>query len=251
MFHALISHKARLDVIIDGVGKQPREDLITSALFGTVNFLSVSARELALKALVGFKSGGSTKIILWPYFSGDGENSEPDVVLRTVTGGAVEYWVVEVKWGAGLGDDQVGREVRTVQRGKCRREELPGEDPPAGGRKVIGYTLVGAEAKHRPAMDQARQQLSPGLSVHEFAWPAITDRLERLAKKNANDAGLVAWAQTAKLFLNGTPQGRLLGPWPAVVAPMRASFHFDTNQRLVFGCADKQVAAAHFNFEEG
>ena len=118
MFDAVVAGKARLDIVIDGVGKQPREDLITSALFGTIRFLAPLSRSIALEALIGAKLEGIVDVHLWPYLRGEGENSEPDVVLAIQSGPNLDYWIVEVKWGANLGDDQIGREIRTTKRSK-------------------------------------------------------------------------------------------------------------------------------------
>ncbi|WP_313137898.1 hypothetical protein [Paracoccus jeotgali] len=228
--------------MIDGVGKQPREDLITSALFGTIQFLSDSAQELALQALVGCELPGSSEIFLWPYLSCPGENAEPDVVLRVGADGAPVYWVVEVKWGAPLGDEQIGREIRTLRDGRCRRGGLPAAD-----RKVIGYALLGAEAKHSESM-QAAEEKFPDVAFNSVAWPKVTERLRRLSTESG-DRGLTSWARTAENFLSGTPKGSLLGAWPPNIdVPPAASFTFSAGRQFDFNNAVESVAAAQFNF---
>lgn len=89
MFDAVIAHKARMEMVIDGLGKQPREDLVTSSLFGSLRFLTPSGQETAIEALVGIKIAGPVEIYLWPFLRGDGENSEP------VNGGAISGHAAE------------------------------------------------------------------------------------------------------------------------------------------------------------
>ncbi len=222
MFDAVVARKARMDMVIDGLGKQPREDLVTSALFGTLRFLTPEGQEIALEALVGAKIPGPVEIHLWPYFRGNGENSEPDVVIKF---GEDSYWIVEVKWGAGLGADQVGREIRTVRAGECRRGGLP-----EANRKVVGYTLLGALDKHMLAMDGARPEVAFGVTTFALRWLDVTERLRVLAKSNTDDLGLLAWSQLAAAFFGGEPEGKVLGDWPALQMPSPCSFAFSADE---------------------
>ena len=245
MFHAINARKARLDRVIDGVGKQPREDLITSALFGTIQFLSAPAQKLALKALIGQELRGDAEIFLWPYLRHPEENAEPDVVLRARTDDGPAYWIVEVKWGASLSDEQVGREVRTLRDGECLRGGLPAEN-----RNVIGYTLLGAEMKHTEAMQVAEGEFSK-LTFHSLTWPAVTERLRRLSTEKNDDPGLISWTRTAEDFLRGTPKGSVLGSWPPdIMMPPAASFTFAAGRQFDPGNAVGSVPAAQFNFTE-
>lgn len=220
MFDAVVARKARMRKIIDGSGKQPREDLVTSSLFGTIRFLTPEGQKKALEALVGTTICGPAEIYLWPYLRGEGEISEPDVVIKSGDGA---YWIVEVKWGAGLGENQVAREIRTVREGECRRGGLPGEH-----RNVVGYTLLGALKSHLPEMDEARREFA-GVRIFDFPWPDVTERLRRLARGNADDPGLVAWSRLAANFLGGEPEGRVLGEWPALQMPPQCGFPFSTD----------------------
>ncbi len=242
MFDAVIAHKARMDMVIDGLGKQPREDLVTSTLFGTLRFLTAKGRQRAIEALVGATISAPLEIYLWPYLRGKGENSEPDVVIRSEDD---SYWIVEVKWGAGLGADQVGREVRTVQQGECRRGGLP-----EGIRKVVGYTLLGALDKHIPAVDGARREMENLLSVFALPWTVVTERLRCLAKSNADDPGLVAWSRLAARFLGGEPEGRVLDEWPALKMPPLCGFPFSTDKFFVPTSGINYVSECRFSFNE-
>ncbi|GLS81056.1 hypothetical protein [Paracoccus marinus] len=243
MLHAINAKKARLDRVIDGIGKQPRENLITSALFGTIEFLSAPAQKLALRALIGLELPGNAEIFLWPYLRHLKENAEPDVVLRVSTERGPVYWVVEVKWGAPFGNEQIGREIRTLRDGECYRGGLPAEY-----RKVIGYVLLGAETKHAEAMQEAEGEL-PDLSFHSVTWPEATNRLRRLAAESCGDSGLAAWARTAGDFLRGTPRGSVLVPWPPdIMMPRAESFTFAAGRQFDFKNSVGSVTAAQSNF---
>lgn len=222
MFDAVVARKARMEMVIDGLGKQPREDLVTSALFGTVRFLTAEGQKRALEALLGATISGPVDIYLWPYLRGEEEIAEPDVVIRSIDD---SYWIVEVKWGADLGENQVEREIRSVHQGECRRGGLP-----KGRRKVVGYTLLGALDKHAPAVDDARREMGDALSLNSMPWTAVTERLRELVKKNADDPGLVAWAKLAATFLGGEPEGRVLGEWPTLKMPQSCRFLFSEEE---------------------
>jgi len=234
-----------MDVIIYGAGKQPREDLVTSTLFGSMRFLSSESRRLAIEKLTGKKPEGEVDIYLWPYLRRVGENAEPDVVLRIKDGERFEYWIVEVKWGAGLGKDQVGREIRTVCDGECRRGGLPG-----GPRSVSGYTLIGALERHAAELERARREFDRSLTISDFHWTAITERLRTLARGAAHDPGLVAWATLAATFLGGQPEGMVLSEWPDLTMPDACDFSFDSDERFALLQRIAPVAECQFNFSE-
>ena len=81
MLHALNNKKARLDRIIKGVAKQPREDLITSTLFGSLEFMTDVSRAEALKALLGLELGPASRMTMWPKFYHGSQRVEPDLVI--------------------------------------------------------------------------------------------------------------------------------------------------------------------------
>lgn len=242
MLHAINSRKARLEKIIDGVGKQPREDLITSALFGTIEFLSPPSRGVALGALTGWHPLESQKIHFWPFFQLEAERAEPDIVLAARNGDGWDYWIVEVKWGAGLGDDQIEREIRTLQQGSCLRGEI-GKKP----RNVVGYTLLGAEARHHASIASIGNQVS-GVQFDAIPWTKITEKLRSLTNDEGSDPGLIAWACTAATFLSGTRKGSILGKWPILDEVRYGSFGFSADRNLAITEAEHHVEPEYFNF---
>lgn len=233
MFDAVVAKKARMEKILHDAKRNPREDLVTSSLFGVLRLLTPTARQAALSVLCDHPLPSDANIYLWPFFVGKGESSEPDVVLEFMQDGQRAFWIVEVKWGAPLGADQCAREIRTVARGRCRRGGLP-----EGERKVLGYTLLGAEPKHKWAVAELRSTVSrrpeavPSDHIRSLQWAATVENLRAL-ERDADDPGLAAWLRLSADFLAGQPQGAVLGAWPTMAMPEIGSFAF--NDEETFG----------------
>ena len=232
MFDAVIAKKARMEKILHGAKRNPREDLVTSSLFGMLRLLSPKARQAALSVLCDYTIPSDAKIYLWPFFAGKVENSEPDVVLEFMQDGRRAFWIVEVKWGARLGADQCAREIRTVASGICRRGDVPENE-----RKVLGYTLLGAEPQHQMAMADLRHAVLNGLEdvpaegIRSLEWTAVVENLRSL-EREADDPGLKVWSQLSADFLAGEPQGAVLGDWPKMTMPLKGGFPFDGEERF-------------------
>ncbi|GBQ25575.1 hypothetical protein AA0472_1800 [Acetobacter estunensis NRIC 0472] len=241
MFCAVISRKARLDRLIDGCNKQPREDIITSSLFGSIEFLTKSERVLALNVLTGHEFSKDVNVFLWPYFRNGKERCEPDIVLRDIVEGHSVYWIVEVKWGAALGVNQIQREIRALQTGECCRGNIP-----YAPRKVIGYTLLGAEEKHKDVLNEARQ-VYVEMKVLSRTWTELTSRLRYLT--NIDDTGLCAWTKTVEEFLNATSRGYILGSWPVLYPTEAKHFMFGSGGIFPLMPARQKVSVVQFYFD--
>ncbi|MFV0369606.1 MAG: hypothetical protein ACK5KM_14225 [Hyphomicrobiaceae bacterium] len=243
MFDAITQKKASLKTVIDGLGKQPREDLITSQLFGTIRFLEHAARKQALEILTGHPLSGEADIHLWPRF-GPGRGTEPDVVITLKQGEIVKYWIIEVKWGARFSGEgnQPHREIAAVRDADTRTGAFT-----SAPREVAGYTLLGAESKHDAEMKDV-EELETSLSVYSLRWPEVNQSLKRLSKEAA-DSGLAAWAKCAADFLSSTPQGFALGNWPAMPTPEITRFTFDTNRRFEWDVSCEPVSVCQFHFD--
>lgn len=238
MFDAIAAKKARLDVIIEGKGKQPRENLITSQFFGTVRFLSSSAQKLALETIVGAQLEGEAIIHLWPKFG----RTEPDVVLELTRGIDTRYWIVEVKWGADFSsEDQASREIDAVRRDACYREGLGGQP-----RDVVGYTLLGAEGKHKDQMESLVATRGGKLSIRSRRWPEVTTALRQLEANQ--DGGLAAWARCAANFLVQAGVGAALDNWPEMTMPESGSYRYSTTGHFGWGGSFRTVPACEFHF---
>jgi len=235
-----------MEKILHDAKRHPREDLVTSSLFGALRLLTPSARRDALGVLSGHKFESDVQIYLWPYFVGVGENSEPDVVLQGILHGQPYYWIVELKWGSGLGRDQGGREIRTVESGNCRRGGVP-NFPDI--RKVAGYTLLGEEPKHVAEISQLTSDQEPRRKVVSFTWKEMTERLNKLAQEVESEPGLMAWAKLAAEFLAGEPQGSVLGDWPILTATKECNFDFDDTETFELPFCSF-VPTCNFKFRE-
>lgn len=232
MFDAVIAKKARMEKILHDAKRNPREDLVTSSLFGMLRLLSPNSRRAALSILCDYAIPSDATIYLWPFFVGKDETSEPDVVLEFMQDGRPAFWIVEVKWGAPLGRDQCAREIRTVNLGRCRRGGVPENE-----RSVLGYTLLGAESHHQKAMAELRRSVLNGLKgvpvegIRSLEWTAVVENLRTL-EREADDPGLQSWSRLSADFLAGQPQGAVLGAWPKMTMPLKGSFFFDEEERF-------------------
>nr|WP_013496754.1 hypothetical protein [Paracoccus aminophilus]ADF47143.1 hypothetical protein [Paracoccus aminophilus JCM 7686] len=249
MFDAVIAKKAKMEKILHDAKRNPREDLVTSSLFGVLRLLSPNARQAALSVLCDHPLPSDANIYLWPFFVGQGESAEPDVVLEFVKDGQLSFWIVEVKWGAPLGADQCAREIRTVAHGWCRRGGLP-----AGERRVLGYTLLGAEPQHQLALADLRLAASNGLGgvpaegIRSLEWATAAENL-RILSGEADDPGLKSWLVMSADFLSGQPQGSVLGSWPTMKMPLEGSFIFDDEE--VFALPNiTALPSTRFDFRE-
>lgn len=224
MFDAVIAGKAKMARILDGAERSPREDLVTSSLFGTLRFLTPAARIAALTNLSGHSFEDDAVIHLWPYFKGHPKDAEPDVVLETTIAGEPALWIVEVKWGASLGDDQAAREIVNTRSGDCKRGQVKLPTP----RQVYGYTLLGAERKHDAEMEKLenRKEVGSVTKIHRLTWKEVAARLLVLSRRPDIDAGLKAWAAVAAHFLLSQPHGRTLELWPKLKMPTEFEYNF-------------------------
>lgn len=249
MFDAVIAKKARMEKILHDAKRNPREDLVTSSLFGSLRLLTPEARKAALSVLCNHSLPSDATIYLWPFFVGKGENSEPDVVLEFMQDGRRAFWIVEVKWGAPLGADQSAREIRTVRSGRCRRGGVP-----AGNRNVLGYTLLGAEPQHEKAMAalsltvlQELENVSAN-NIKSLAWTTVAENLRVLESKTP-DAGLKSWSRLSSNFLAGQPQGAVLSKWPTMPMPAKGSFIFDDEEMFTLPLMT-YVPSTQYNFRD-
>jgi len=251
MFDAVIAKKARMEKILHDAKRNPREDLVTSCLFGMLRLLTPDSRQAALSTLCAHTLPSDAIIYLWPFFVGEGEASEPDVVLEFRLGEQRVFWIIEVKWGAPLGADQCAREIRTVVHGHCRRGNVPD-----GERKVLGYTLLGAEPQHQHAMDELRRTVRNGLEnvpfegIKSLRWTEASAHLQTL-ENDATDPGLKAWSRLSSNFLVGQPEGALLGRWPTMTMPEEGGFIFNSDEQFYLPpMTDVPANQYHFGVNE-
>ncbi|WP_157020540.1 hypothetical protein [Paracoccus sp. 228] len=220
MLHALNNKKARLDRVIKGVAKQPREDLITSTVFGALDFMDVRSRAAALKALLQLELSSTARMILWPRFYREGQRQrvEPDVVICD----GQDCHIIEVKWGAYLGAGQLERQIGAVSNWVYRSEEhrqLIGRAP----RRVKTLTVLGFEKHHAVQVAACAEHDTQVLSR---TWQAVAK--DMLALKQQPDGPLTAWSQQVHQFLTNTPKARTMQGWPALDSPGTGCLKFNS-----------------------
>lgn len=229
MFHAIAAGKANVRQIVDGP-KQPREDLVTSALFGTMEFLTASGRCRALETVVNWTGTNNPDVHLWPRFARGSGWVEPDVVISHLHGGKRLFLLVEVKWGATLGPKQALSEIKGVQSANCLRGAAALRFAPP--RELTGYVLLGKEPHHEPGLVDLGAWAGP---VHAVPWHEVTARLRcliALANRSPTDHGLLRWAIAAESFLAATSKGRRLSRWQNMETVGAACYKFDKGRRI-------------------
>ena len=175
--------KARLDT--GPSGRRPQEDMVTSALFGSIAFLPDEDRRAALDLLLGGTCEralpeGDIEIDLWRSFPDPDKalgRVEPDVLL-TCGGRTV---IVEVKWHSGLGPDQLGRQFRASTN--------EGRDVTA--IVVLGTAILPDGADRLPVRPSTR------------TWQEVSTALAR----ESDTAPLGRWRTAVRGFLQRTDLG--------------------------------------------
>jgi hypothetical protein len=184
MLIAVAKKKAKMSKLT-GARKEPREDLVTSAIFGSLQLLPSEEQAIAIADIFENKPDADRKFefIYWPTWDG----CEPDVVIEVGNGGKLEtIIVIEVKWGANLGQDQ-------LERQKVASEEKY----PGASRR---YFLLGAEPKH----DVGKTGFLP------ISWRYVTERLQnRLDESSSQGGPLGLWRKQVLEFLHQTDKGRI------------------------------------------
>lgn len=206
---------------LSGTGTRvPREDLVTSAIFGPLHYLPEPGR--ALDALLGPSPGGSPwtsatslRIDFWPRFKG----GEPDVVIEARADRLLARILVEVKWGAGLQPVQIDRYLQALSD---------------AGRPADVAILLGAEDHHDTGARGDGRGAAP--RTWRDAARGLRDFVRRDGARRTPEA---RWAEDVQLFLQRDMRGRIFGdfrhldlegPAPETVnwtfrLPRRAPFH--------------------------
>jgi hypothetical protein len=115
MLHAINNRKARLSAFRGAGIRVPLEDVVTSTIFGPLEFMAPVDRERAIAGIAEAlalpipAAEGSLSAQFWPRFPLSQEGlrarySEPDLVITDSAGPLV---VVEVKWGAPLSENEL------------------------------------------------------------------------------------------------------------------------------------------------
>lgn len=193
MLEAVARGKTKPDRLTGGFGRQPREDVITSAIFGPLRL--ISDPWLALDALLGrpqpeqaWTGASSLSIDLWRRFG----TQEPDVILTASFPDRAPLRVlVEVKWGADLGARQLPRYIEAMAEASMAPDRI---------------VLLGCEPKHRPVLEEE------GLGAEPRTWRDAARDLRRL---RGGSGAPSLWADAVFSFLQRTEKGHLFSGFSA------------------------------------
>lgn len=171
--------------------KRPQEDMVTSAVFGSIRLMSAVDRSHAIEMLLGadcfkkagFEIGCEIEIALWPSLRGaEGRKRvEPDVLL-TCMGKTV---IVEVKWHAPLSERQLEHQIEAAR---------------LADRNVTAVVMLGEAGVD----DILSDILCFRRTWREVSGAAQARLRERMAYQTFN-----TWLRTIHEFLHQTDMGRI------------------------------------------
>ena len=236
MLEAIARGKASIARLMGRPGRQPREDMVTSALFGPLRMMTPPDRARALSVLLGVPLGDATTVevkLWWP----PGRGRQADVLIEAKSTGDPIRVLVEVKWGAPLSENQLVDYVELVRKRRgC---------PPSH------VVLLGYEPHHAEAVET--QETTLERKVVRRGWQRVARALRDVAGR---EGAVEVWADQVARFLQRTEKGHLFAgfealgirdpgqaaipyrpagapPWFArpLVRPMAASYVFQKGKR--------------------
>lgn len=126
MIHAVIHKKTsrwlkESNLVNSAPNRIPREDEITSTIFGPLCYFPAKYVYFFITSLIGNNSPDfdnlsidNLSIKFWPSkihtYRGMKKRTEPDIVFDFSLNGKKEIYIFELKWGASFGEDQIERE---------------------------------------------------------------------------------------------------------------------------------------------
>lgn len=214
------------------VGKtRPQEDMVTSAVFGSVMLLSIADRRAAVAVLLGpdawkaasFDLAQNIEIHLWPRLKGaDDRPVEPDVLLTC--GGRT--LVVEVKWHANLSKRQIDKQIEVVRRAGRYGEVV--------ASVMLGNAVVETVIAGLPCVARTWRDVSGAVQAHPGTGP-----------------GLGRWLRQVEAFLEQTDMGRIYRGLPELRHVERAAYRFEKPGHPPWLARPLPTAAAtHYTFGE-
>ncbi|WP_308388527.1 hypothetical protein [Acidithiobacillus sp. AMEEHan] len=181
MLHAIENKKSRLPFeryvsAAERTGeRRTQEDEITSTIFGPLDFFSEETVRSIIGEIFGFffkSSDSKLSLSFWPRYN----NVEPDLVFTEEhSDGSGDAYVIEIKWNAPLGDEQVERQIQAIEA----EDHL----------RLAGHIVLS-----RYAIDVAKPS-------RNLTWMDFKDRCLELSEKNAIDPIAKKWAKLVGAFL--------------------------------------------------
>jgi len=186
--------------------RRPQEDMVTSAVFGSIRLMSLEDRRKAIKVLLGgdafeasnFAQGYDINTILWPRLDGleDRQHVEPDVLLKSVD----ITTIVEVKWRAPLSERQLEQQIEAV-----------------GAENVSAVVMLGEAGVGEKILDTP---------CFRRTWRDVSGELQNRIQQKMDDAEapLGRWVTMMWAFLQETDMGRIFDGLPRQ-EPVKSAFY--------------------------
>ena len=193
--------------------RRPQEDMVTSAVFGSIRLMSEEDRRDAIEILLGqdafeasdFARGSDIDIVLWPridvrkLWSRSEElkgrrHVEPDVLLKS----AGKTTIVEVKWHANLSKEQLEQQINAV-----------------GGEYVSAVVMLGEAGVGEKVFETP---------CYRRTWRDVSGELQQ--RRDDMDTPLGRWVATMRMFLHETDMGRIFNGLPKPRDAAYVSYRF-------------------------
>lgn len=171
--------------------RRPQEDMVTSAVFGSIQLLPLPDRREAIKLLLGdqcckeFSFGKfDIEIKLWQKLRGLEKRRfvEPDVLL-TCGGKTV---VIEVKWHAPIGDQQIEKQIKAARY---------------NGFDVAAAVILG---------EASTGEIEGTPSFHR-TWREVSVDLQGKLREQSENGPVTRWMKSMRGFLQETDMGHVFG----------------------------------------
>lgn len=171
--------------------RRPQEDMVTSAVLGSIRLMSSEDRRQAIEVLLGpacfpmveFPIDNDIEITLWPSLRGaeDRTRVEPDVLL-VCSGKTV---IVEVKWHAPLSERQLEHQIVAAER---------------NDHNVIAAVMLG-EAGVEDSIGET--------PCFRRTWREVSGAVQRRMREKTARGPFGAWLRIMHDFLHQTDMGRI------------------------------------------
>lgn len=172
--------------------RRPQEDMVTSAVFGSIRLMSPQDRRKAIEVLLGrnafetsnFARDHDINTVLWPRLEGpeDCRHVEPDVLLNS----AGRTTIVEVKWHAPLSKRQLEQQIEAV-----------------GAENVSAVVMLGEAGVGEKILDTP---------CFRRTWRDVSGELQQ--RQDDTDTPLARWVMMMRRFLQETDMGRIFNGLP-------------------------------------
>jgi hypothetical protein len=199
MLHAVNGRKARLATFKGAGVRVPFEDVVTSTVFGPIEFMEAHGRASAIGALLAalrippIEWSGAPQLRFWAKLqSGDtrlrSKSSEPDLMIVDASGPRL---VIEVKWDAPLDAHELAAQWSSL--------------PPTSRSKALHLLLVREPGRYRADVDTDRATIDRNGCG---PWHQVTRSWRDVAQIGAHarwrelDPGALSWAVAVADLLN-------------------------------------------------